>query len=466
MYSIPEKEYAEKSSIKSVSNFYDKYKLGSALKASNMYKQKGVPVAVVIKYLISLIYTGKSMFQDMRGEKPLAQGFGMDTVYRLLNRASVDWRSFLLNIARKVVDEIDGLTSDTRRSAFVIDDTMYEVLYAKKTELVSKVYDHAAKGGSKFKWGFRLLTLGWTDGVSFIPLAYRHLASSDEKNLRYKHGARPDKRSRAYRIRNEAVSKATEVMFILLKAALKSGVSAKYVLFDTWFAYPATVIKTASLGLYAVCRVKDTTKIKYLVNGKRKTAREIFKENKKRRGKSRYLLSVGVTLYNAESGETLPARLVYVRNRQRRNEWVALVCTDPDLTEDEIIALYGKRRDIEVFFKVCKSYLKLTREFQQLSYDALNAHTAIVMTRYMILSTEKRKTEDPRSLGDLFFSCYDEAADIKFEQALLLLMILLAETLRDVGVGLSEEQIDMIMDGFIEKLPSYMRDCLQPDFVA
>ena len=97
MYIISEKEYAEKSSIKSVSNFYDKYKLGSALKASNMYKQKGTPVAVIIKYLISLIYTGKSMFQDMRGEKPLAQGFRIDTVYRLLNRASINWQSFLLN---------------------------------------------------------------------------------------------------------------------------------------------------------------------------------------------------------------------------------------------------------------------------------------------------------------------------------------------------------------------------------
>ena len=77
---ISEKAYAEKSSIKSVANFYEKYRIGSALKASNMYKQKGIPVAVIIKYLISLIYTGKSMFQDMRGENPLGQGFGIDSI--------------------------------------------------------------------------------------------------------------------------------------------------------------------------------------------------------------------------------------------------------------------------------------------------------------------------------------------------------------------------------------------------
>ena len=198
----------------------------------------------------------------------------------------------------------------------------------------------------------------------------------------------------------------------------------------------------------------------------KKTAKEIFRENKKRRGKSRYLLSAVITLYNSESGESLPAKLVYVRNRQKRNEWIALLCTDLSLNEEEVIALYGKRWDIEVFFKICKSYLKLTREFQQLSYDALSAHTAIVMLRYMILSAEKRKTEDPRSLGDLFFSCYDEAADVKFEQALLWLMFLLAETLNDDRVGLPGEQISMIIDCFIEKLPSCMRDCLMPEFAA
>ena len=254
----------------------------------------------------------------------------------------------------------------------------------------------------------------------------------------------------------------------MLKAALNAGVCAKYVLFDTWFAYPATIIKVKSLGLHVAARVKDTSKINYSVNGEKKTARQIFKENRKRRGKSRYLLSVAVSLQCTENGETivLPAKLVYVRNRQKRNEWIALVCTDMELNEDEIIALYGKRWDIEVFFKICKSYLKLTGEFQQLSYDALTAHTTVVMIRYMILSVEKRKREDLRSLGEMFFSCYDEAADIKFEQALILLMILLTDTLKDEALGLSEDQMSMLMDSFIRKLPGNMQVCLQPDFAA
>ena len=467
MLSIPEKTYAEQSSVKSVARFYHQYRIGLDLKRAGAYKHKGVPVSTVVMYLISLIYTGKSMYQDFRSASPLAQGFRKDVVYRFLNLPSVNWRALLLSIAYKVMTVIDSLTAAERMSAFVVDDTVYKALYAKKTELVSLIHDHAEKGKNKFKWGFRMLTLGWTDGVSFIPLCFRHLASSDEKKQR--RGCRPlDKRSRAYRIRKEAVSKSPDVMLMMLEAALKAGIRAKYVLFDSWFAYPATITRIKALGLHVTARVKNSATIKYMVDGKKKTVKEIFQGNKKRRGKSRYLLSVAITLYTVENGEetTMPARLVYVRNRQKRNDWIAILTTDMTLSEEDVIALYGKRWDIEVFFKICKSYLKLTGEFQQLSYDAITAHTTIVMLRYMILSIEKRKTEDPRSLGGLFYQGFDEASDVKFEQALLLVMELLADTLREADLGLSEEQMEMIMDSFIQKLPPFIQACLLPTIAA
>jgi hypothetical protein len=408
------------------------------------------------------------MFQDMRSEKPLAKGFCKDTIYRFLNLASVNWQAFLLSVASKVASDIDKLTSSERNCAFVIDDTLFHIPYAKKTELVSKVFDHAEKGKNKFKWGFRMLTLGWTDGVSFIPLMFRHLASADKKNQRCCCKPGLDKRSRAYLVRKEAVSKATDIMFTQLKAAIKTGIAARHVLFDSWFAYPVSIMKIHALGLHTVARVKDAANVKYLTGDQKKTARVIFKENRKRRGKSRYLLSVQVMLYSTDNGveTTLPARLVYVRNRNKRKDWIALIFTDLTLTEEEVIALYGKRWDIEVFFKVCKSYLKLTGESQQLSYDSIIAHTTIVMLRYMILSLEKRKQEDPRSLGELFFISFDEVCDIRFEQALQLIMKLLADILKSAGLGLTEEQMEQIMENFIQKLPQSIRSCLQPRVAA
>ena len=125
---------------------------------------------------------------------------------------------------------------------------MFQVLYAKKSELVSKVFDHAEKRKNKFKWGFRMLTLCWSDGVSLIPLAFRHLASADKTKQRCGSKTDLDKRSIAYRIRKEAVSKAPEVLIDMLKVAIKAGICASYVLFDSWFAYPTTLIKLHGLG--------------------------------------------------------------------------------------------------------------------------------------------------------------------------------------------------------------------------
>ena len=97
-----------------------------------------------------------------------------------------------------------------------------------------------------------------------------------------------------------------------------------------------------------------------------------------------------------------------------RKDWLVLVSTDTELSEEEIIYIYGKRRDIEVFFKVCKSCLKLVKEYRGISYDAMNAHVAIVFVRYMILSVAQRENEDNKTICGLCFCLLDEKEDITF----------------------------------------------------
>lgn len=56
--------------------------------------------------------------------------------------------------------------------------------------------------------------------------------------------------------------------------------------------------------------------------------------------------------------------------------------------ETKLVFHFTRVKSFEVFFKVCKSYLCLSKECNSLSYDAMTAHTAVVFTRYMILSLE------------------------------------------------------------------------------
>ncbi|MBQ9331557.1 MAG: transposase, partial [Oscillospiraceae bacterium] len=125
------------------------------------------------------------------------------------------------------------VTSNDRVEYFVVDDTPFPKT-GKKTELVSKFFNHV---NMKHQLGYRILTLIWTDGYSSIPVDFCPL-SSRKADLVVCEARKYDKRSIAGRIRKDAQQKAPDVMLELLGKALRAGHSAKYVLFDSWFAAP------------------------------------------------------------------------------------------------------------------------------------------------------------------------------------------------------------------------------------
>ena len=126
----------------------------------------------------------------------------------------------------------------------------------------------------------------------------------------------------------------------------------------------------------------------------------------------------------------------------------------------QAIRIYGKRWDIEAFFKVCKSYLNLSKECNSLSYDAMTAHTAVVFTRHMMLSLESRESKDNRSLGELFLYFSDEMSDITWIQAFQMLLQMFRTMLLD-NTELSDEKITELVDTFMNTLPVMLKTQLQ-----
>ncbi|MNI23534.1 hypothetical protein D3C73_771250 [compost metagenome] len=57
----------------------------------------------------------------------------------------------------------------------------------------------------------------------------------------------------------------------------------------------------------------------------------------------------------AETACGLTVKLVFVQNRNKRREWLAIISTDLTVSEDEIVRIYGMRWSIETFFKFTKS---------------------------------------------------------------------------------------------------------------
>jgi hypothetical protein len=450
MKSITQDYQTDKKVSTSIKSFFKKYRISTALRASNAYKSKGIPVIEIFQYLFSLIFTNRSMYMNMLMSTNQS-GFGKDTVYRFTNSIHINWIRFTTWLSAQIINEtITKLTDDERVNVLIVDDTLFDRSSSKKVELLAKVYDHAKKA---YKNGFRLLTLGWSDGNTFLPVNGCLLSTENKKN-RINEAAAVDKRSVGHARRILAQTKATTVVLELIKAAKKAFIPASHVLFDTWFCSPSSLIAIKEIGYDVIAMAKKTPKMHYLYKGTMQPLTEIYKQNKKRRGRSRYLLSVEVALI--KDGKSIPARIVYVRNKNKRKDYLALITTDMNINEDEIIRNYGKRWDIEVFFKVCKSYLKLSKECNSLSYDAMTAHTAIVFTRYMMLAVENRHTSDLRTLGEIFFLVSDELSDITLVQSLHLLMQVFIDTITD-KLSMTTEQLDLLFEAFMAGLPRELK---------
>jgi hypothetical protein len=125
------------------------------------------------------------------------------------------------------------------------------------------------------------------------------------------------------------------------------------------------------------------------------------------------------------------------------------------LSDADIVRIYGKRWDIEVFFKMAKQHLKLAKEIQCRDFDALIAHTSIVFMRYMFLAYQCRMETDHRTFGDLFYACCDEMADISFIEALYRILTLAGERLREIG-SYCEKTASAIFDVIIENALKYV----------
>ena len=393
--SITQATQDDKQISKSIKRFFTRFHVSSALKASNAYKKKGIPVTEIFQYLFLLIFSNRSMYMSLITGRN-TPGFAKDSVYRFMKMIQINWIRFTTILSSRIIkDAILPLDSKDRANVLIIDDSMFERNRSKKVELPAKVYDHAKH---KYRLGFQMLTL--------------------------------------------------------LETAKKVAIPAKYVLFDSWFSSPSTLHAVKGIGYDVIGMVKKTPKMFFRYNGEDMSLVSIYNRNKKRRGRSRYLLSIMVDV--VKDGEIIPAKVVYVRNRNKRKEYLCLISTDTNLDENEIIRIYGKRWDIEVFFKVCKSYLNLSRECNSLSYDAMTAHTAVVFTRYMMLSLESRESNDNRSLGELFLYFSDEMSDITWIQAFQMLLQMFRTMLTE-NTELSDEKISELVDAFMNALPALLK---------
>jgi len=166
--------------------------------------------------------------------------------------------------------------------------------------------------------------------------------------------------------------------------------------------------------------------------------------------------SIQVELGTNSDNETVMAKIVFIRARNAKKKWLALLSTDLNLADEEIVKLYKRRWDIEVFFKITKNYLQLAKEFQSRSYDALVAHTTIVFARYTMLELPKRSTKDPRTLEILFHAGCDELRQTSFTEAVTLSLNSLQQLIKGFDDKITAPIIE-VLEEFMAQIPRRLR---------
>lgn len=429
-----------------IDSFFKQNSFSKLLNKCNFYKGSGIPCVTVLKELFTLVFTGKNLFRTL-DMNPDDLSFRKNTAYRFLNCGNYNWSKLLLLLMTKMISFVNSLTSDERKSVLIFDDSLYNRSRSKKVELLTRVFDHTTH---KFVKGFRMLTMGWSDGNTFLPVGFALLSSQNPQKI-LAPAKQLDKRTIAHKRRAEARQCTTDVMLNLLRSA--KHIPAKYVLFDSWFANPKTIVKVHKEHRAPICMLKITEKIHYLYDGKWQHLKELRKTvGDIANTKGGIIGSIIAQIReNKKTDEFLDVRIVFVQDKKSKN-WLALLTTDLELSAEEVVRTYGKRWDIEVFFKVCKSYLALAKEYQGRNYDAQVAATSIVFLRYSMLAMESRNMKDDRTIGGLFYCFSDEIEDLKLSQALLLLIDTLRHVLNNLPT-ISQELGNAIMEAFLNAIP-------------
>lgn len=400
------------------SDFIKKFSILSILRGAGARKLRGVPVSRIFGFLLSSIFANGSSYQQQKfssdddGGIPSYRGTN-----RFLSSEVIDWDRITAEVSASIIEgELEPVHLQEEKEGkrvwrcLIADDTPFKRDRSQQVENAVKCFDHA---DHSYYNGFRDIHLAYTDGLTTLPVSHCLMSSRDEGS-----------EERCHMQMNDA-------LFDMIADAQIAGIRADYLLFDSWYGTPKDIKRGVAMGCDVVCMVKKAKTKFRLDDGRSLTVKAIFSSAKKRRGRSRYLLSTVVTLPDSN----LRARLVFVRNRSNRKDWLVLLSTDLELTEDEVMAAYSNRWNLEVFFKSYKQDLKAVSRCRARKYSVISANCSIAMLQYMILATEKRMQMDSRTLGELFVSILDEGTEEAISRVMEeLCSIFVSEMARRFGI--------------------------------
>ncbi len=466
----------------SLDQFFQVFSLSSLLRRCRIQKKRGVSTTSLFQFVFRLPFTGKNLYHTFASSSTPVD-FSIHTVYRFWKKATYHWSRFLLLVSTRCIKRfVHPYNNADRIPVIIADDTMIAKPYSSHMDMLSYVWDHAE---GKSRQGFSCLTLGWSDGSTFCPLSFRLLTSKrhhvNDTYWDWTWNRHPS--SLAYQRREGSTESKPTVLVSLLQEAQQAKIPARHVVFDSWYTSPALCREIVSkTGYHCIGLLKNNrTRYRRIVGSEtaltysspmrlselyalcRKEGEESSQQSKIRLSKKIHLRIYGdiqVSLGDIETGCPLRAKIVFVsahhhgKKTSQTRSWIAILSTDTTLSSQEIVRLYSKRWDIEVFFKTMKSLLHVEKEYQFRSFDSMIAYMTMSFVRYIYLAWHSRQNTDVRTYGELYYQVWDELQDVTFQEAMERVLSILQKIMIDNFPAVAEK-IHTLFTLFMQTLPSY-----------
>jgi len=348
-----------------------------------------------------------------------------DTFYRFKTRG-YRWRSFLYYIMKEIWKVLKIEETPREERCFIIDDSILPKR-GRDIENVSFVYDHTV---GRSVLGYTVVALGLFTGKGMYALdfSYKYGKKRHPKSTEERMG---DARSISGQMSREAsMYTKLELALMMLRRAVSHGITAGYVLFDSWYSWPGFIsaIREISKDLHVICRLKDT-KVRYGYNGKQYRLSELYQKVKPlfRKDTRTGLRIARATVTLPESGQE--ATIIFSRDycepqdsdikgvrKDKDPKWVAFLSTDTHLHASTIIRKYTKRWAIEVCFKESKQLLELGKD-QSNSFNAQVCATTLSFLRYNLLGFLNEIEKYP-TMGGLFEHLAEQSGMVTYAHRL------------------------------------------------
>lgn len=425
-------------------SLFGRFGLAQALRRLGMEKQQGISAVQLIISLCLFRVNGESIYSIYKNDFHSLLQTGKNCYYRMLNRATMDWRTLLMRMAVRFMAILrkEGAEETKLPSCYIVDDTTLEKT-GMLMEGISRVFDHVKH---KCVLGYKLLLLAFFDGRSTIPVDFSlHREKGEEKS----YGLSEEERDGQYRKKRDASNpnhkrfgeldaKKMDNALEMMRRAWKAGLRATYALCDSWYTYEKFIHGVRSIGDGSVhfLGMGKMDNRKYYVRGFRHNVFEMISRYERKEAKRDWVYNYSYFRVMGRMGDET-VRIFFIRYGSNRN-WNIIITTDLSMDIKKCFETYQIRWNIEVLNKESKGYLGLGK-YQGRDFDGQIADCTLCYITYIVMALDKR-LNDYETFGELFKEQRQDLIALTLWQRVLEIIRRIMNALAEL-IGISAEEL-------------------------